>query len=146
LDAKIDAAIAAVDIKFDTTAANIEKLEKLVNDFKEETAAAAATEVEIAASWQFLANSILSTNNRNAVAIRVGGKNIEQYDYTPLVAPFFECAYQASSPGYYITYIRTLFVLCDIIIAVIIARHSSASSQSRAVGRAAELTRPPCQL
>ena len=92
MDAKIDAAIAAIDIKFDTTAADIEKLEKSVNDFKEETAAAAATEVEIAASWQFLANSILSTNNRNAVAIRVEGKNIEQYDYTPTVAPFFECA------------------------------------------------------
>ena len=113
LDAKIVAAVASVasiDSKVDTkldaasalAAADIEKLEKTVNEFKEEFGSAAATEVEIAASWQFLANPIQSTNNRNAIDIRVVGKNFQQYDYTPDVATFFECtsADNAADPSH----------------------------------------------
>ena len=104
LDAKIDAAdvkIDAVDSKCDanTQAANakIAKLQATVDTINEEAEKAAATEVEVAASWQFLSNPIQPTNRRKSVGIVVVGKNFEQYDYHPHPAPFFKCTFTLAS-------------------------------------------------
>lgn len=65
LEDKIDAAVESVtsiDTKVDTkldaaaalAAAGIEKLEKTIKDLKDDISTASNTEVEIAASWQFI--------------------------------------------------------------------------------------------
>lgn len=65
LEDKIDAAVESVtsiDTKVDTkldaaaalAAADIEKLEKTIKDLKDDISTASNTEVEIAASWQFI--------------------------------------------------------------------------------------------
>jgi hypothetical protein len=99
--AKIDAGLAAavesiseVDAKVDAAVA---KLNAKIKAEAEEAEAAAAQEVEVAASWQYLANPIHPTNRREAVHIELGGKNFGQYDYTPLAAPFFECTFTLST-------------------------------------------------
>jgi hypothetical protein len=64
--------IGEVDAKVDEVVA---KLNAKIKAEQEEAEAAQAQEVEVAASWQFIANSIHPTNRREAVSIRVHGKN-----------------------------------------------------------------------
>ena len=88
-DTKID----AVDAKVDAADAAIVKIQSTLKEQKEEQEAAAAQEVEVAASWQFIANQIHPTNRRESVGIKVVGKNFEQYNYGPHLAPYFECTF-----------------------------------------------------
>eukprot|EP00729_Bicosta_minor_P015817 gene15817-24511_t len=64
-----------------------------LKDQAEEAKEKASQEVEIAASWQFIANQIHPTNRREEVSIKVVGKNFQQYDYSPHAAPYFECTF-----------------------------------------------------
>jgi hypothetical protein len=66
--------VVAVDAKVDATDAAVVKLEAKMKAKQEEAEAAAAQEVEVAASWQFLDNAIHPTNRRDAVDILVVGK------------------------------------------------------------------------
>jgi hypothetical protein len=66
--------VGVVDAKVDATDAAVVKLQAQIKAQKEEAEAAAAQEVEVAASWQFVANSIHPTNRRNAIDILVVGK------------------------------------------------------------------------
>jgi hypothetical protein len=96
LEAKMVAADTKVDAKVDAmkTATDdaVAKLTTLIKTQKDEADAAAATQVEIAASWQFIANPIQPTN-KGEISIRVVGLNFHQYDYTPEVAPYFTCKF-----------------------------------------------------
>ena len=83
----------------DAADAAIVLIQKTLKEQKEEADAAASQEVEIAASWQFIANQIHPTNRREAVGIKVVGKNFQQYDYAPHVAPYFECTFTQDDKG-----------------------------------------------
>ena len=53
----------------------LEKLTKSIKDLKDDTEKAAASEVEVAASWLGVTNPIHPTNKREAAGIEVVGKN-----------------------------------------------------------------------
>jgi hypothetical protein len=97
VDSKCDGALLAANAKITSNEAEITKLQASIKTVNEEAEKASAVAVEVAASWQFVGNPIHPTHRREAVGIRVVGKNFEQYDYTPDVAPFFECTFTLTS-------------------------------------------------
>lgn len=62
-----------------------------------ETEKAAATEVEIAASWLTVMNPVHPTNKRDSTGIVVIGKNFGQYDFTSATMADFECTFTLST-------------------------------------------------
>ena len=97
VESKCDSTASTANTKITSNEAEITKLQAAVKTINESAEQAAATEVEVAASWQFVSNPILPTNRREAVGIRVVGKNFQQYDYSPDLAPFFECTFTLTS-------------------------------------------------
>jgi hypothetical protein len=93
LDAKVVAGDAALTAKMVLTDAAVAALDASVKAQLAAAEEAAANEVEIAASWQFVGNPIQPTNSRSAFDIMVYGKNFAQYDYSPGIAPFVECTF-----------------------------------------------------
>ena len=75
LAAKVDATAAslgdAVQANEKQCTSEIDKLKADLKEQKEEADKAAASEVEVASSWQFMANAIHPTNQREAVSIVV---------------------------------------------------------------------------
>jgi hypothetical protein len=95
LDAKLDATTAtlsdAVKANDASCKADIEKLKAEFKEQQEEAEAAAAQEVEVAASWLFVTNPVHPTNRPEPDGIELIGKNFQQYDFYPAKAPFFRC-------------------------------------------------------
>ena len=100
LASRLDNAEAATAALATNVGANKDTCAKLAEDLKDlkaETEKSAATEVEIAASWLAAVNRVHPTNKQEPTDIVVVGKNFGQYDFSPVIMPYFQCTYVLST-------------------------------------------------